>query len=251
MVAPAVISSRNRDVMKIRILYFATFRDLAGVREENLSIPEGATIEILQDHLAKLHPPIEDGLATAVFAINREFAFSDDLIRDGDEVAIFPPVSGGMDGPSIIVKIVQEPLDLNAVLELIIRPTTGAACVFTGMVRGLTTRGKEQETAYLEYEAYQPMAEDKLKQVAIEIKERWNSIEGIAILQRVGKFMPGTPTVAVACSASHRDSGVFEAARYGIDRLKEIVPVWKKEVSSNGEEWVEGEYLPGKEDQGP
>jgi molybdopterin converting factor subunit 1 len=250
MAVPAVISSRNKNVMNIKMLYFATFRDLAGVREENLSIPEGATIEILQDHLAERHPFIEQGLQTAVFAINREFAFPEDLIHDGDEVAIFPPVSGGADEPSIIVRMTREPLDLNAVLESIVQPTTGAVCIFTGVVRGLTTLGEEQETAYLEYEAYQTMAEDKLRQVAIEIKERWNSIEGITIIQRVGKFIPGTPTVAVACSASHRDRGVFEAARYGIDRLKEIVPVWKKEVSTNGEEWVEGEYLPGKEDRG-
>jgi molybdopterin converting factor subunit 1 len=236
--------------MKINILYFATFRDLAGVREERLLLPNGATIKTLQTYLVKLHPSIEEGLRTAVFAINREFAFPEDPIDDGDEIAIFPPVSGGTDHPSVIVKIIREPLDLNTVLELIVHPTTGAACVFTGVVRGVTTGDKEQETDYLEYEAYQPMAEEKLKQVAVEIKERWSTIEGIAIIQRVGQFKPGTPTVAVACSASHRDRGVFEAAHYGIDRLKEIVPIWKKEVGPNGEAWVEGEYLPGREDRG-
>lgn len=236
--------------MKVRMLYFATFRDLAGVREEELLLPEEATIAILQEHLAKIHPAIEAGLPTAVFAINREFAFIDDPIVDGDEVAIFPPVSGGVDRPSIVVRITEEPLDLNAVLELLIHPTTGAACVFTGVVRGLTSRDKKQETAYLEYEAYQPMAEDKLKQIAVEMNERWSSLEGIVIIQRIGHFAPGTATVAVACSASHRDRGVFEAARYGIDRLKEIVPVWKKEVSPDGEQWVEGPYLPGEEDRG-
>jgi molybdopterin synthase catalytic subunit len=112
------------------------------------------------------------------------------------------------------------------------------------MVRGITARSGPHETAYLEYEAYIPMAEEKMKQVADEIRERWPTVEGIAIIQRVGRLYPETPTVLIACTAAHRDTGVFEAARYGIDRLKEIVPVWKKETGPNGEFWVEGEYIP-------
>jgi molybdopterin synthase catalytic subunit len=88
------------------------------------------------------------------------------------------------------------------------------------------------------------MAEEKMLQVAKEIREKWGVVEGIAIVQRIGKLYPRTPTVLIACTASHRDTGVFEAARYGIDRLKEIVPVWKKEIMPDGEEWVEGEYIP-------
>jgi len=120
----------------------------------------------------------------------------------------------------------------------------GAVGVFTGIVRAETRRGQAHETQYLEYEAYQPMAEDKMRQVADEIRARWPLVEGIAIVQRTGRLDPGTPTVIIACSAPHRDMGVFEAARYGIDRLKEIVPVWKKEVGRMGETWVEGEYHP-------
>ena len=86
---------------------------------------------------------------------------------------------------------------------------------------------------------------DSVRQVADEIRSRWPTIEGIAIVQRIGRLYPRTPTVLIACTAAHRDTGVFEAARYGIDRLKEIVPVWKKEVGPNGEEWIEGDYLPG------
>jgi molybdopterin synthase catalytic subunit len=93
------------------------------------------------------------------------------------------------------------------------------------------------------------MAEAKMKQVADEIRAQWPTVEGIAIVQRIGPLDPGTPTVLIACSAAHRDTGVFEAARYGIDRLKEIVPVWKKEIGPNGEEWVEGEYVPKPEDK--
>jgi len=127
-------------------------------------------------------------------------------------------------------------------------PSTGAACIFTGMVRGVTRRDQPHETLYLEYEAYQPMAEAKMRQVAEEIRARWPSVEGIAIVQRIGVLHPGTPTVLIAFTAAHRDTGVFEAARYGIDRLKEIVPVWKKEVGAQGEEWVEGDYIPSPQD---
>jgi MoaE-MoaD fusion protein len=112
------------------------------------------------------------------------------------------------------------------------------------MVRGVTTRDNPHDTEYLEYEAYKPMAEAKMLQVAEEIRARWDTIEGIALVQRVGRLYPRTPTVLIACTAPHRDTGVFDAARYGIDRLKEIVPVWKKEVKPDGEEWVEGDYHP-------
>lgn len=143
-----------------------------------------------------------------------------------------------------IFSITEDAIDLNALLAQITLTSTGAAAIFTGMVRGETERGEAHETDYLEYEAYIPMAEAKMKQVAEEIRAKWPMIEGIAILQRIGKLYPKTPTVLVACTAAHRDTGVFEAARYGIDRLKEIVPIWKKEVSSDGEFWVEGEYIP-------
>lgn len=151
-----------------------------------------------------------------------------------------------------IFSITEDEIDLNNLLARITLTSTGAAAIFTGMVRGETlrqssaqaTRGDAHETEYLEYEAYVPMAEAKMKQVADEIRAKWKDIQGIAIVQRIGKLYPKTPTVLIACTAAHRDTGVFEAARYGIDRLKEIVPIWKKEVSPNGEFWVEGEYIP-------
>ena len=148
-----------------------------------------------------------------------------------------------MERPTIF-SITEDEIDLNDLLARITLTSTGAAAIFTGMVRGRTTRDASHETEYLEYEAYIPMAEAKMKQVAEEIRERWTVVEGIAIVQRIGRLYPKTPTVLIACTAAHRDTGVFEAARYGIDRLKEIVPIWKKEVSPDGEYWVEGDYIP-------
>jgi molybdopterin synthase catalytic subunit len=138
---------------------------------------------------------------------------------------------------------------LNNLLEKIVTPQTGAACVFTGVVRAETERGQARRTDHLFYEAYQPMAEAKMAQVAQEIRARWPTVVGILIVQRIGRLEPGTPTVLIACSAAHRDTGVFEAARYGIDRLKEIVPIWKKEVGLDGEEWIEGAYRPSAGDR--
>lgn len=143
-----------------------------------------------------------------------------------------------------IFSATEDEIDLNDLLARITLTSTGAAAIFTGMVRGETKRGEEHQTEYLEYEAYIPMAEEKMKQVADEIRARWDAVEGIAIVQRIGKLYPKTPTVLIACTAAHRDTGVFDAARYGIDRLKEIVPIWKKEVSPSDEFWVEGEYTP-------
>jgi MoaE-MoaD fusion protein len=148
-----------------------------------------------------------------------------------------------MDYPTIY-SITEDEIDIDNLLAQITLTSTGAAAIFTGMVRGVTVRDDPYETAYLEYESYKPMAEAKMKQVTDEIRERWNSIEGIAIVQRIGKLYPCTPTVLIACTAAHRDTGVFDAARYGIDRLKEIVPVWKKEIGHQGEHWVEGDYIP-------
>src|SRR5450759_3807075 len=148
-----------------------------------------------------------------------------------------------MDFPTIL-SLTETDLDLNSMLAQITLPTTGATAIFTGVVRGQTTRGDYHATDYLEYEAFETMAETKMRQIADEIRQKWPTIEGILIVQRTGRLYPGAPSTVIACSYAHRDTGVFEAARYGIDRLKEIVPVWKKEIGSLGEQWIEGKYHP-------
>lgn len=230
---------------RITVLFFATLKERAGVKETHLELPAGARVADLKTRLGVEFAGLEPAMHSALISVNREFAFDEDPVPDGAEVAVFPPVSGGSktELPTIFL-ITEAALDLDSLLGQITLPDTGAACFFTGMVRGVTRRDDPHETVYLEYEAYRPMAEAKMRQVAEEIRVRWPSVAGIAIVQRVGRLEPGMPTVLIACSAAHRDTGVFEAARYGIDRLKEIVPVWKKEVGSQGETWVEGHYYP-------
>lgn len=143
-----------------------------------------------------------------------------------------------------ICRITNDALVLDTMVEEITTENTGAVGIFYGVVRGRTYYDKPVVTEFLEYETYKDMAEEKMRQVADEIRERWPSVESIVIVQRVGKLMPKTPTVLIACTAGHRNTGVFDATKYGIDRLKEIVPVWKKEVSPGGETWVEGKYIP-------
>jgi molybdopterin synthase catalytic subunit len=232
----------------VKILLFATLKERAGVKETGLELPDEARVSDLKKALVERFPALEPAMGSALVSVNREFAMDGDRVPEAAEVALFPPVSGGSGRPDelpTLFSITDSEIDLDHLLAQITLPTTGAACFFTGMVRAITRRGDAHETAYLEYEAYTPMAEAKLRQVAEEIRARWPTVEGIAIVQRTGRLDPGTPTVLIGCTAAHRDTGVFEAARYGIDRLKEIVPVWKKEVGPAGEMWVEGEYVPG------
>ncbi|OGO38018.1 MAG: hypothetical protein A2W35_00635 [Chloroflexi bacterium RBG_16_57_11] len=234
---------------QITVLFFATLKERAGTRQAVVELLPGTRVIDLKAQLEQKFPGLAGMTSTVLISVNKEFAFDDEQIPTGAEVAIFPPVSGGgLEELPTLFAITEAELDLNDLLKRITLPSTGAACIFTGMVRGITTRGDPHETRYLEYEAYLPMAEAKMRQVAEEIRSRWDSVQGIAIVQRIGKLYPKTPTVLIACTAAHRDTGVFEAARYGIDRLKDIVPVWKKEVGPLGEEWVEGDYLPGLND---
>jgi molybdopterin converting factor subunit 1 len=230
-----------------RVLFFATLRDKAGVRETEIEFPNGAKISDIKRLVLEKYPGLRQNMDSIIVALNHEFAFDGDIVPNEAEIAIFPPVSGGESSAAkypTIIAITSDEIDINKIVAEITLPTTGAVCVFSGTVRGMTSRGVDRQTEHLEYEAYHEMAELKLRQICDEIRVRWNEVEGIALVQRTGMLMPGMVSVIVACSSSHRNSGIFEAAHYGIDRLKEIVPIWKKEVSKDGEEWVEGEYFP-------
>jgi molybdopterin converting factor subunit 1 len=230
--------------MNLQVKLFATLKDRAGSSAVWIELPDETTVSGLLDRLAAAQPKLAAALPTCLVAINQEFAFGSTPIRSGDEVALFPPVSGGTAFPEVF-RITAGPIDLNELVAAVTLPATGAVCTFTGTVRGVSI---DHETAQLHYEAYTPMAEAKMKQVADEIRVRWPLIQGIAMVQRVGRLNVGEFTVLIAVSAGHRDQGVFEAARYGIDRLKEIVPVWKKEIGPQGEAWVEGHYHPTETD---
>lgn len=240
--------------MNVNILLFATLKDIAGKRSLTLTLDksnDAPTINTVKNKLIEQYPEIETRLNSAIASVNEEYAFNETPVNENDTVAFFPPVSGGetkKDQPEIFL-LSEDPINHDEIIQSITTPATGAVCLFSGMVRGVTTKeGYLPSTQHLEYEAYNAMALQKMKQVADEIREQWQGVQGIAIIQRLGTLRVGENTVLIACSSAHRDSGCFEAARYGIDRLKEIVPVWKKEVSPDKQQWIEGEYYPSNND---
>ncbi|MDP7281181.1 MAG: molybdenum cofactor biosynthesis protein MoaE, partial [Candidatus Poribacteria bacterium] len=148
------------------------------------------------------------------------------------EVALIPPVSGG--NPENLFKITEDSIVAQDVIDPIQSDNAGAVITFLGTVRN-NTHGRV--TSYLEYEAYAPMAEKKMAEVAGDVREKWG-IERVAIIHRIGKLEIGEVSVAVGVASPHRKDG-FEACKYAMDRLKQIVPIWKREVWADGEEeWV-------------
>ncbi len=233
---------------QVTVTFFAALRHITGTPRITLEIPDGTTVGELKAMLLERYPDLAASFQGIVTSIGEVTAEDDEVVPDGAHVALFHPIAGGS-GPGFptITRVTPEALRLDELIAAITAPTTGAVVFFTGVVRGRT--GKT-ETAFLDYEAYTDMAEAKLQQVAAEIRQRWPKVEGIVLVQRVGRLAAGTPTILVACAAPHRDDGAFEAARYGIDRIKEIVPVWKKEIGPHGEAWVHGNYHPTVADEG-
>lgn len=229
--------------MQITIKLFARLRDLVGTghleRELKLSTAQPTVNDLLAD-LQTEYPQLADAAARLIVSVNKEFADKNTVLADGDEVALFPPVSGGSDAADKF-EVTVDPISLDDWAAKVVRPETGAVAVFGGTVRNVSV-GKAVQ--HLEYEAYQEMAIEKLKQVAAECREQWPKITDIAIVQRIGHLEVGENAVIVAVSSPHRKDGCFEACAYAIDRLKQIVPIWKKEVGPDGVEWIEGDYLP-------
>jgi molybdopterin synthase catalytic subunit len=227
--------------MKVTVKLFARLREIVGERTLEQELGEGATVEDLLRALQAEYPGLAQVTARTIVSVNEEFAAPDTLLQDGDDVAIFPPVSGGEDA----FRVTIEPISIEEVAKAVVFPHTGAVVSFAGVVRNVS-EGKE--VAYLEYEAYEEMALAKLRQVADEARARWPQIVDMAIAQRIGHLEVGEVAVVIAVSSGHRDQGCFEACHYAIDRLKQIVPIWKREVGPTGEEWVEGDYLPTASD---
>ncbi|MDZ4763828.1 MAG: molybdenum cofactor biosynthesis protein MoaE [Chloroflexota bacterium] len=240
--------------MQVIVLLFATLKDRAGKNKFPLELSDPATVAHVRAELSAAYPALAPHIGTAICAVNREFAQPNDALHDGDEVAFFPPVSGGSGDTTTrypeIFRLADAPFSTDELIAAITTPDTGAVCVFSGMVRGETrTDGALVQTTRLEYEAYESMALDKLRQIASEIRAQFPLVQGIALVQRVGVLEVGQNTILIACASGHRDQGCFEAARYGIERLKAIVPVWKKEIRPDGSAWVEGHYHPTVEDK--
>lgn len=232
------------DTINLKILFFANLKEIVGAPQILLEMEQGSKVKDLKKILIAQYPGIEDYQTALLVSINQNFSFDEDLLNNQDEIAFFPPVSGGQTDENDIFEITYDELEFNALITKAILNQTGAIVMFTGVIRGETAQADHPVTTGLEYEAYIPMAEAKMRQVGAEIRQQWPSIQKIFIIQRIGYMDARTPTVIVLCTAAHRNTGVFEAAKYGIDRIKEIVPIWKKEIGPDGNTWIEGDYLP-------
>jgi MoaE-MoaD fusion protein len=201
---------------------FAGIRHRAGVGSVELELAEGSTTADIWTHLRLGDEP--EGL---LYAVNRRYADRDTALRDGDEVALIPPVSGGS------FRLTDRPLSLDAVVREVSTEDAGAIATFTGTVR---RRSRGRTVLHLEYEAYEGMAEEVMAELAAEL-ERRHEVSAIAIHHRTGRVELGEPSVVIAVSAPHRQAALA-ACREAIDTLKETVPLWKKEVYEGGEEWI-------------
>ncbi|HIG16430.1 MAG TPA: molybdopterin converting factor subunit 1 [Candidatus Handelsmanbacteria bacterium] len=219
--------------MRVEVLFFAGARDAVGARALTISLPEGSTVEALLSHLGGVYPDFAGVGAIAQTAVNEEYAAKNQSLQEGDEVAIIPPVSGGaMEGN---FRVVERPIRADELSEIVRSPADGAVLTFSGVVRD---HSEGVSTSHLYYEAYAPMAEKKMAKLAQEARTRW-PIGDVAMLHRVGRLEIGEISILLSVASPHR-AEAFDACRYLIDRLKQEVPIWKKEVGPDGEFWVEG-----------
>lgn len=229
------------DTIKIKL--FANIREIVGEKVIEINIDPDTSVLQLKQKIGELYPDVEPLMNHMIFAINKKFAFDDNIIPLDAEVAIFPPVSGGTDVMRY-AELSSVPLRIDEIVNKIVDDTTGGVCSFTGYVRQDIASDGSSSISALQYDVYETMAIEKMHDVITEIAKSWSDIKGIAIVQRIGIVEVGQLSTVVACSSVHRDSGIFFGAKYGIDRMKEIVTIWKKEIYNNKSNWVVGKYVP-------
>ncbi len=227
--------------MRVRVLFFGHLREIVGRAEEHLELAEGARVADLFARYGAMHPELAKLRTSVLAAVNHDFAPWDAILRADDEVAFLPPVSGGAETAGVSVaedffELVRGPLDVPAVVSLLRTPECGAVVTFEGTVRA---RSRGRATCYLEYEAYEPMALRKMREIGAALRARF-PIYRLAIVHRLGRLEVGETSVLIAVSAAHRREA-FDACRAALDALKRTVPIWKKEFFTDGSAWAEGE----------
>lgn len=228
------------------MLFFGVVRDIIGLREDQIEVPDGARLESIFEHYGNRFPRLRDISSNVVLALNQQFADRSAVAQDGDEIAFLPPVSGGsgifthqivFPQAGHFFALSRDPIDGGAVARRLLRGEDGAFVNFEGVARNNT---KGRPTLYLEYECYEPMAVKVMAELGGEIAHSF-PIGRIAMVHRLGRIAIGETSVAVVVTAPHRKPA-FEAALEAINRLKRMVPIWKKEFFADGEVWVDGEW---------
>jgi MoaE-MoaD fusion protein len=221
------------DTMTIHVRAFAALREVLGTGATELTLATGSDVAAALARLAGAYPEANLPGRRLTVAVNRAYAPPDRVLADGDELALIPPVSGGS---GKLFEITDRPLSLDEVAGRVNAPERGGITVFAGTVRGITG---DVKTERLEYETYPEMAEASLAQIGDEVLARWPDISAISIVHRVGALAVSEVSVVIAVAAPHR-ANTFPACQYAIDRVKQITPIWKREVGPDGSAWVEG-----------
>jgi molybdopterin synthase catalytic subunit len=220
--------------MKVALHLFASVREAVGQREVCMDLDEGATLDDLKRRLANDFPTLKPMLKTIVFAIDDEYVPFEQRLHDGAQIALIPPVSGGSD--DALFRVTYDVMNPDDLVKRVRRDETGAVTLFYGDVRN-HSEGRSVER--LEYEAHESMALRKMREVAVETKQRFPEVYEVGVWHRIGTLEIGETSLLVAVSSPHRKDA-FEACHWCVDRIKEVVPVWKKEHWSDGAAWVEG-----------
>jgi molybdopterin synthase catalytic subunit/molybdopterin converting factor small subunit len=237
--------------MRVRVLFFGMLRDLVGKSSDVLDLEEGARAQDVLAYYEAQFPSLGQALPSLALAVNQKYSGPETRLHPDDEVAMLPPVSGG--GPSSNgesqeftlrrdhAAIVRAPIDTQQVLERLKRGEDGAAVVFEGVVRNHT---RERRTLYLDYEAYEGMALDRMESLADQALRQFQ-IRDVAVVHRLGRLEIGETSVVIVVASAHR-SAAFDASRWLIDTLKRTVPIWKKEYFEDGAIWADGAPFPAE-----
>jgi len=235
-----VASAQPQNQIRVRLLFFGAARDAAGAAEVELTINGPADAAGALEQILTIYAELRRFGRSLLFAVNQEYAVKDLPIKDGDELALFPPVSGGSaktkeSATNDFFELQTEALDVGAIARRVVLPQCGATVTLDGYAREWTSG---RRTLYLVYEAYAPMALSEMKRLGSEAHERFD-IAHIGIVHRTGKTDIGETSVVIAVSAPHRRAA-FEACEWAISELKRRVPIWKREIFADGEAWVQG-----------
>ena len=244
------------DNQKVHVKFFAIFREYVGLKEDWAEVEPGTTVEALWRKYAENAKNPRVANIRAAYSVNQRLAKPDTELRGGEEVGFLPPVSGGApskkpgrnlpkmrrlsgqargsSGAKNFV-VTARKLNLATVIKRVEHPGAGAITIFTGVVRN---NAHDKAVKYLEYEAYPELAERTMEQIGSEVLARWPEVR-LAMAHRTGHLGIGEASLLIAASAPHR-AEAFAACRYAIERIKTILPVWKKEFASDEDYWVEG-----------
>jgi molybdopterin synthase catalytic subunit len=228
--------------MKAKVRFFARLAELAGTRETEVELGEGLSVAEAFRALCRRFPELADHADSLMYAVNAEYVTADHPLRAGDELALIPPVSGGGPDPAEgLFEVTPEPLDPQRLTNAVRKDESGAVALFLGVVRD---NSMGRRVLYLEYDAYPEMATRVMRRIAEEALERW-PLTGVAMQHRTGRLEIGETSLLIAVSSPHRKEA-FEACHHLVDRFKESVPIWKKEIWEGGEVWIEGDPVGGE-----